>query len=87
MLRTCGRVPRARARAAGAKQSTSLHHYYFVRVLRVRGAFLCTTNRGKYYSTSRYVYSVLIKVPEYRYPLYHSAGIWFLRQGVSNIGG
>jgi hypothetical protein len=27
MLRTCARVPRARARAARAKQSTSLHHY------------------------------------------------------------
>ena len=28
-----------------------------------------------YYSTSWYVYSVLKKVPEYRYPLYRSTGI------------
>jgi hypothetical protein len=27
MLRTCARVPRARARAARANESTSLHHY------------------------------------------------------------
>jgi hypothetical protein len=40
-------------------------------------AFFCTTHRGKYYSTSRYVYSVLKKVPEYRYPLYRSTGIGF----------
>jgi len=29
---------------------------------------------GSYYSTSRYVYSVRKKVPEYRYPLYRSTG-------------
>ena len=38
-------------------------------------AFFCTTHRGSYYSTSWYVYSVLEKVPEYRYPLYRNTGI------------
>jgi hypothetical protein len=46
-LRTCARVPRARARVARAKQIHQ-HSPLFVRVLLLlRGAFFCITYRGK----------------------------------------
>ena len=38
-----------------------------------------------YYSTSWYLYSVIKKVPEYRYPLYHSTGIRFKKLFLSIV--
>jgi hypothetical protein len=48
-------------------------HYSVLLLLR----FSAQLTGGSYYSTSWYMYSVLEKVPQYRYPLYRSTGIGF----------
>ena len=49
------------------------------------GAFLCTTNRGKLLQHKLIHVPCKKKVPEYRYPLYRSTGIWFKKLFLSIV--